>query len=90
MTHRKQEHRAGCRPCKKFSNGDCKFGAEKCWYLHEGVDSKQITSEKCYYQSNCKNLKNINGCQYSHSQNMQENQYFRDPQQDLEPPLLRL
>ena len=31
--------------CKKFKDGDCTFGSEKCWFNHKN-ESKKIVSEE--------------------------------------------
>lgn len=45
MKHRKREHRSRVRKCSKFSENQCPFLDESCWFLHEGDVNKDIEIE---------------------------------------------
>ena len=39
MEHRKEEHPSN-RKCRFYLKGECKFGGEECWYVHEDKVNK--------------------------------------------------
>ena len=45
MKHRKREHRSRVRKCSKFSENQCPFLDESCWFLYEGDVNKEIEIE---------------------------------------------
>ena len=38
LKHRKKNHTQSVPICNKFKNGECTFGTEKCWFIHESDD----------------------------------------------------
>ena len=35
LRHRKLNHEESTPICKHFKTGECTFGNEKCWFIHE-------------------------------------------------------
>ena len=52
MKHRKLKHVHTVKPCSHAFKGDCKFGNEKCWFVHndsEILDKKDKGDEAVKY-----------------------------------------
>ena len=43
MKHRKLRHIHTVKPCSHAFKGDCKFGNEKCWFVHNDIEILGIT-----------------------------------------------
>ena len=59
MIHRKKDHSTIIRICSNFKNNQCRFGDEKCWFVHGNALA-------CVYGNQCKNL-NENKCSLVHA-----------------------
>ena len=45
--HRKQHHKQYIQSCKNYKNGACIYGNDKCWFLHENMETgEEIENEK--------------------------------------------
>ena len=55
MTHRKQMHPNTCKPCNKFTQGQCRYKDEYCWFTHTVTASEQQSNNKI----NSNNLNDI-------------------------------
>ena len=42
MVHRKNEHTASVRVCRDSKNVCCQFCSEKCWFVHENEEGKDV------------------------------------------------
>ena len=45
MLHRKESHSEKVSSCWQFSAGNCEFGEEKCWFVHNTKKHQDISSE---------------------------------------------
>ena len=45
MTHKKMKHIENVSLCWHFSNGECPFGDETCWFKHEINKQKMTISQ---------------------------------------------